>query len=114
MIEAHAQITVDFKRTMYIIFRDIAYKNYIQKLRQNNLQKSKMISFVSHEFRTPLGCIITMLEHEQSQLSSVHIQSAIDNSKYLLNLCNDLLDLAQIKASKFQLRHENFNLKQAC
>lgn len=53
-----------------------------------------MISFVSHEFRTPLGCIITMLEFISQNNENSYVQSSIDNAKYLLNLCNDLLDLA--------------------
>lgn len=32
-----------------------------------------MISFVSHEFRAPLGCMITMLEYVAKDLNNTYI-----------------------------------------
>ncbi|CAD8096816.1 unnamed protein product [Paramecium sonneborni] len=93
------------KPLLVIILRDVNHKDYIKLLKDYNSQKSKTLSFVSHEFRTPLTCIIQMLEEQQL------IQSALDNSKYILNLSNDLLDLAQIRAGKFKIRNTLFNLK---
>jgi centrosomal protein CEP41 len=60
-----------------------------------------MLSFVSHEYRTPLNCIIYMLEEvisKKSLESQTHlIKYSLSNAKYLLCLSNDLLDWAQIK-----------------
>lgn len=54
-----------------IVSRDITHRLYIEKLKDHNKQKSKTISFVSHEFRTPLSCIITMLQNlEESSLQN--------------------------------------------
>lgn len=75
-------------------------------------KKSKMVSFVSHELRTPLNSIIAMLETMKNNPHSDYIETALMNSKYLLCISNDLLDLAQIKVNKFHLRKKCFNLKE--
>ncbi|CAD8091555.1 unnamed protein product [Paramecium primaurelia] len=105
------------KPLLVIILRDVNHKDYIKVLKDYNSQKSKTLSFVSHEFRTPLTCIIQMLEEVIENKNSLNlseqqlIQSALDNSKYMLNLSNDLLDLAQIRAGKFKIRNAIFDLK---
>lgn len=75
---------------------------------------SKAISFVSHEFRTPLNCIINMLQAIQhsleNELISNFIIPSLISSKFLLNLVNDLLDIAQLEAGKFKLIFLEFNL----
>ncbi|CAD8149233.1 unnamed protein product [Paramecium octaurelia] len=114
ILEVSVYVNSQVKKVMTIICRDLSYKKYIKQLQSHYNQKSKMISFVSHEFRAPLGCMITMLEHVAKEQNNLYIQNSIDNSRYLLNLCNDLLDLAQIQANKFQLKMERFNLKMLC
>ena len=42
--------------------RDVTHFNQIKTLRELNDNKSKMLYHVSHEVRTPLNCIISMLE----------------------------------------------------
>ncbi len=54
-------IKIENKSYLMVVSRDITHRLYIEKLKSHNKQKSKTISFVSHEFRTPLNCIITML-----------------------------------------------------
>ncbi|CAD8073131.1 unnamed protein product [Paramecium primaurelia] len=114
ILEVSVYLNSQVRKVMTLICRDLSYKKYIKQLQSHYYQKSKMISFVSHEFRAPLGCMITMLEHVAKEQNNLYIQNSIDNSKYLLNLCNDLLDLAQIQANKFQLKKERFNLKMLC
>ncbi|CAK87829.1 unnamed protein product (macronuclear) [Paramecium tetraurelia] len=105
------------KPLLVIILRDVNHKDYIKVLKDYNSQKSKTLSFVSHEFRTPLTCIIQMLEEVIENRNNLNlsdqqlIQSALDNSKYILNLSNDLLDLAQIRAGKFKIRNAIFDLR---
>ena len=55
-----------------------------------------MISFVAHEFRTPLNCIISLLEYEYADGKSNidNLKPILDNARYLLNMSNDILDLA--------------------
>ncbi|KAM3144654.1 hypothetical protein pb186bvf_003261 [Paramecium bursaria] len=115
VIEVRIILNITLKKSAIMICRDLKYKQYINQLETYNRQKSKMISYVSHEYRAPVGCIIHMLEHVITQKKDeYYLQLALDQAKYLLNLSNNLLDLAQIKADKFQLNIAKFNFKQLC
>ena len=97
------------------LFKDVSEEKYIQNLIVINENKSKAISFVSHEIRTPLNCIINMLKIVESKLDEESfdkiIKPAENSAKFLLNLVNDLLDMAQIEAGKFKLNYLEFDLK---
>ncbi|CAD8071717.1 unnamed protein product [Paramecium sonneborni] len=102
-------------KQIIIITRDIIYLNQLKELLQVNQQKSNMLNYVSHEFRTPLNCIINILSSvlhkvQVNQDQLLHI--ALESSQHLLNLANDLLDLAQIKNNVFNLTNEQFNVCQ--
>lgn len=96
------------------VSRDILYDE-LSKIRQTNGNYSKAISFVAHEFRTPLNCIVSMLQTLDQQidpkLSNNFIMPAIISSKFLLNMVSDLLDISQIEAEKFKLVSIDFDLK---
>lgn len=74
----------------------------------------KLLSFVSHEFRTPLNCINAMLQTLEDAVSNVvyeqYIQPALSCCKYLMNMIQDLLDVSQMKAGKFKLQDRDFDL----
>ncbi|KAL4435387.1 hypothetical protein ABPG74_022870 [Tetrahymena malaccensis] len=95
-----------------LLVRDVTHRSYIKLLQDISKKKSKMVSFVSHELRTPLNSIIAMLESMKNKPDLDYIETALMNSKYLLCISNDLLDLAQIKVNKFQIRKKTFNLKE--
>ncbi|CAD8130466.1 unnamed protein product [Paramecium sonneborni] len=105
-------------QNIIIICRDVSHQQKIRYLKEYDKQKSKMLSFVSHEYRSPLNCIIQMLECVLKQnivkkepIINEQLQIALDNSNYILNLSNDLLDLAQIKNGKFKVEKVHFNLQ---
>ena len=97
------------------IFIDKSSERNIRNLININENKSKTISFVSHEIRTPLNCIINMLKVVENKLDEESFEKIIkpaENSAFfLLNLVNDLLDMAQIEAGKFKLNYLEFDLK---
>ncbi|CAD8164819.1 unnamed protein product [Paramecium pentaurelia] len=111
-------LTLTKDRSILIICRDVTHRQKIRYLKDYDIQKSKMLSFVSHEYRQPLGCIIQMIEcvllypiiTTNSDITE-NLQVALDNSKYMLNLSNDLLDLAQIKNGKFKINKVSFNIE---
>jgi len=76
--------------------------------------QSRVLSFVSHEFRTPLNCINGMLqcleEQVPGQIYEQYIQPALSSGKYLMNMLQDILDMTQIKAGKFSLNCIDFDL----
>lgn len=74
--------------------------NRLKTLQEISENKSRMLRDVSHEFRTPLNCIISMLELMQHSLSpqlrTDYLIPALYSGKQLMCLLNDILDLAQV------------------
>lgn len=86
-------------------------------LRRASELKTKFLSNVSHEFRTPLNSIISLSrllidrmdgELNQEQLKQVnYIESS---ARDLQDLVNDLLDLAKVEAGKVRIRSKRFEV----
>lgn len=80
--------------------------------------KSEYLSYLTHDLRTPLFSIIGFSELLQNQLSQpkqLEYVSAISSScESLLQLVNDLLDLAKIEAGKISLSYEPTDLVKLC
>jgi protein-histidine pros-kinase len=100
-----------------------ARKRFEQELRNANIQleaasraKDRFLASMSHELRTPLNAILgftgTLLmglpgelnEEQAKQLRTVQV-----NSKHLLSLINDLLDLARIESGKIDIHIEEID-----
>ncbi len=79
-----------------------------------NLAKSDFLSSMSHELRTPLNAILgfsQLMEFNPKEPLSEFQQSSVDHIKkggnHLLNLINEILDLARIEAGKTELSIED-------
>lgn len=88
-----------------------------ESLRRASDLKSRFLSNMSHEFRTPLNSIDglsqLLLSHADGELSSEqeHQVTLIRNSaRTLLELVNDLLDLAKVEAGKVEIRPGEFQI----
>lgn len=82
-----------------------------------NRMKSVFLANMSHELRTPLNSILSipqgMLTNKKSNLSETdknYLMIIEKNGKVLLELINDILDLAKIEAGKIEILCENFSL----
>jgi len=81
-----------------------------------NLAKSDFLSSMSHELRTPLSAILgfAQLMESGSPLPTVSQKRSIDQilkaGWYLLELINEILDLAQIESGKLSLSPEPISL----
>ena len=73
-----------------------------------------MIASTSHDMRTPLNTIISMLKVIDSKLKDTEIIELIKvagtSCSLLLFLVNDTLDYYQIKSGKFDLRESEFKV----
>lgn len=82
----------------------------------HNSNNLKMLSYVAHEFRSPLNCINTMLDAlikiAPENMRESYILPARDSLECLLVLVNDLLDMSQMMAGKFSLSLSDFKLRQ--
>ncbi len=88
-----------------------------EKFRQMLLEvqnKEKLISYVSHELRSPMTAIIGLtnlvLESSLSKLQKDYIEKIEKSSQYILNLINDILDLSKMQANKLTIEEVEFNI----
>jgi signal transduction histidine kinase len=87
------------------------------KLYEMNQVKSEFLANMSHELRTPLNSIIGFSEILESSKGTDDKQkrfaSNIRNSgRSLLDLINDILDLAKLEARKMEVKPTEFNIHQ--
>ncbi len=85
------------------------------RLRELDELKTRFFTNISHELRTPLTLIISPLEEVLNQLRQVnlkgHLSIAHTNSKKLLTMVNEILDLAKLEAGKMNLVKTNVALE---
>ena len=97
------------------LFQELEDKN--AQLETANRHKSQFLANVSHELRTPLNSIIgftrIVLRRTEGKLEALqkeNLQKVLISSDHLLNLINELLDLAKIEAGRMEAYAETFKL----
>ncbi len=86
-----------------------------------NSAKSEFLSNISHELRTPLNAILGFSEVIDLQMFgnlghekySEYNQAILESGKHLLNIINDLLDIAKIETGEFILTCAPFDISEA-
>lgn len=98
--------------------RETIQKKYIEakeKAEESDRLKTAFLANMSHEIRTPMNSIVGFsnliaeggLTKEEQKEYVGHIDTAINN---LLNLINDIIDIAKIEAGQLSIKPEYFNL----
>ena len=81
--------------------------------------KTKFLSLVSHEFKTPLSGILTSatlagkyVKEEQQKKREKHLKTIQGKVKYLNNIINDFLSIERLESGKVQYRYSKFPLSE--
>lgn len=89
----------------------------LEKERQLNELKSRFVSMASHEFRTPLGTILSSIslveryqENGESEKGQKHVQRIKNSVQTLTSILNDFLSLDKLEEGKVQLKPQEFNI----
>lgn len=102
-------------------------KKMEQALHEQNFQlleasdtKNRFLANMSHELRTPLNGIIGFTEllvdgrpGPINEKQKEYLQDILSGGRHLLQLINDVLDLARVEANKMEIVPENFFLEKA-
>ena len=88
----------------------------IAQAEQANQLKSRFLANMSHEIRTPLTAIMgfteQLLHNDKIANDKQHLSTILRNSKHLLELINNILDLSKIEAEKLAVDQAPINVVQ--
>jgi signal transduction histidine kinase len=103
----------DTNRGVLALYAELDEK--AETLRQADQMKSRFLSDMSHEFRTPVNSILALTRLlEESELTAEgrkQVALVQRSAEDLQNLVNDLLDLAKIEAGKSEIRAAEFEVE---
>lgn len=90
------------------IQRKLQYQE-ANRLRELNAVRNKLYTNITHEFRTPITVILGMAQNVKEKLKKSDLETSQSlemierNSNNLLNLVNQMLDLAKLEKGKLEL-----------
>jgi signal transduction histidine kinase len=92
-------------------------RRHAYEMRQASAMKSQFLANVSHELRTPLNAIVgynaLLLEGVAGELTPpqrAKLERLQSNSRHLLSIINELLDISRIEAGKLEVRVEEVDI----
>jgi PAS domain S-box-containing protein len=95
-------------------------KRFEQSIQEANRMKSEFLANMSHELRTPLNCVIGFAEFlvdgkpgAMNPKQKEYLEDILNSGRHLLQLINDVLDLAKVEAGRMELNVEAFSLRSA-
>lgn len=86
------------------------------RLEEDNAAKTDFLTLVSHELKTPLSSIITFAdiwqssEKERPPDEQYLVEEVRDNSKVLLGMVNNIIDMARVESGKYKTSAEEVDI----
>lgn len=104
------------QRTRELVKRNEELRAAKEEAEKSDKLKSAFLANMSHEIRTPMNGILGFAEliKEDDDLEDIRENADIilDNSKHLLELINDIVDISKIEAGVMEIREDEFNLNE--
>jgi len=105
--KAHLQHSVDITDLKTITEEKI-------KAEEMSQTKSAFLANMSHEIRTPMNSIIGFselaMDDDISEKTQEYLANIYENSRWLLNIVDDILDISKIEAGKLELENIPFDM----
>lgn len=123
------QVGSDEKRVTNGFFRNVTERKQAEiAMRHANLEmekalrmKDEFMANMSHELRTPLNAVLglseSLLEETVGSINSrqhKYLSTINESGRHLLELINDILDLAKVESGKMHLVLSSVNVKTIC
>ena len=101
--------------------RDVTERKHFEKsLQEASMMKSRFLASMSHELRTPLNGIIGftefLVDEKPGPLNPKQKEYLLDvynSAQHLLQLINDVLDLAKVEAGRIEILPEAFSVERS-
>jgi len=112
--EAIVKLRVKQQIEIINLRRDL--ENAARAAEEASKSKSFFLANMSHEIRTPMNSIIGFselaLDDDIPQKTKDYLTNILRNSKWLLNIINDILDISKIESGKLELESIPFDLQE--
>ena len=103
--------------TGYVMFINRRLRETAKLAEQASDAKTRFLSSMSHDIRTPLNAVLGMTELAQKRVNdAAYVQECLDNisvsGSHLLTLINDVLDISKVESGKTTLNNAPFALEE--
>jgi len=106
------------RRTVLLREQTVLLERANRELRELDKLKSAFLANMSHELRTPMNSIIgytdlllDRLDGEINEEQEKSLEKVHNNARHLLQLINDILDMAKIESGKIELDPKSIDIK---